>query len=108
MIEDHLEYLLTSSMGSEGVVLLALSNRCPHCYCLCTRAFEDAEAALVGQGYVRNTKGQGETNIAVKRLKHTVRTSAAMGQISPFHYKSNNGNSVTCSSSFLFCVSNNV
>ena len=85
MIEDLLEYLLTSSMGSGGFVLLALSKRSPHCYCLCTRAFEDAETALVGQGYVRNTKGQGETNIAVERLKHAMRTSAAMCQVSPFH-----------------------
>ena len=85
MSEDLLEYLLTSSMGSGGFVLLALSKRSPHCYCLCTWAFENAETALVGQGYVRNTKKQGETNIAVERLKQAVRTSPAMGQASPFH-----------------------
>ena len=70
MREDLLDYLLTSRMGYGDFVLLALSKRSPHCYCLCTWAFEDAEMVLVGQGYVRNTKSQGETDIAVERLKH--------------------------------------
>ena len=57
MMGELLEYLLTSRMGFGAFVLLALSKRTPHCYCLCTWAFEDAETAFVGQGYVRNTKG---------------------------------------------------